>query len=268
MITVRGLTKRFRNAEGDKVAVDDVSFSVQPGEVFGLLGPNGAGKTTSLRMILGLLPPDEGDAEIDGFNVSSQPDEVKRRIGYASASVGVYPWLTPTEMLSFSADLYDIDPKVATERIRELSRLLDFRSIMSQRCATLSTGQKQRINLARALIHDPPVMLMDEPTKGLDVVGSKVIFDYIDYLRSVNKAVIVCTHRLDEAERLCDRFGLLHHGVLRQHGTFEELKKVTGREHLTDMFLDVLEREVGAVKPGSEINTGAGLRQINSGDQR
>ncbi len=257
MITVQNLTKRFSNSGGDTLAVDNLSFEVKPGEVYGLLGPNGAGKTTTLRMILGLLKPTSGDALIDGFRVSQNPDEVKRRIGYASASVGVYPWLSPKEMLSFAADLYDIEPSVAANQIRELARLLDFRTIMGQRCATLSTGQKQRVNLARALVHDPPVMLMDEPTRGLDVVGSKVIFDYIAYLRSVNKAVIVCTHRLDEAERLCDRFGLLHRGVLRETGTLDELRQKSGRDNLTDMFLDVLEKANEEVlqqrRPGSEM---------------
>ena len=268
MITVQKLTKRFSNSGGEKIAVDHLSFTVSPGEVYGLLGPNGAGKTTTLRMILGLLTPTSGDAEIDGFQVSTHPNDVKRRIGYASASVGVYPWLSPKEMLSFAADLYDIDPSVAANRIRELAKLLDFRTIMGQRCATLSTGQKQRVNLARALVHDPPVMLMDEPTRGLDVVGSKVIFDYIEYLRSVNKAVIVCTHRLDEAERLCDRFGLLHQGILRQSGTLEELQQSSGRSSLTDMFLDVLakadEEVLSKRRPGSEMPVKLGVADEES----
>lgn len=254
MIRIKNLTKVFVNSDGQKTAVDSLSFSVGPGEVFGLLGPNGAGKTTTLRMILGLLEPTSGMAEIKGFDVSTQPNEVKRRIGFASASVGVYPWLSPQEMLSFVADLYDVAPAIASVRIGELAKLLDIEPIMTQRCATLSTGQKQRINLARALVHDPPVMLMDEPTRGLDVVGSKVIFDYIDLLRSRNKAVIVCTHRLDEAERLCDRFGLLHHGVMRQFGTIEELRAETGRYHLTDMFLDLLKSEPDSAGQGSLAN--------------
>ncbi len=243
MIVVDRLTKRFPQGADSITAVDELSFEVQPGEVYGLLGPNGAGKTTTLRMILGLLVPTEGEATIDGFRVTEEPDEVKRRIGYASASVGVYPWLTPREMLSFVGDLYDMAPATTRERIDELSDLLGLGSILNQRCATLSTGQKQRINLARALIQDPPVMLMDEPTLGLDIVGSSVVFDYIGHLRSQNKVVIVCTHRLDEAQRLCDRFGLLHHGKLRYEGVLEQLKRETGRADLTDMFLDLLKNE-------------------------
>ena len=241
MISVRNLVKRFPRAGDSVVAVNQLSFQVEPGEVYGLLGPNGAGKTTTLRMILGLMVPSEGSATIDGFRVSEAPDEVKRRVGYASASVGVYPWLSPKEALMFAADLYDVEPSVALDRIDDLSQLLELGDFLHQRCATLSTGQKQRVNLARALIHDPPVMLMDEPTLGLDIVGSKVVFDYIGHLRNRKKAVIACTHRLDEAERLCDRFGLLHHGKLRLEGSLAELQSKTGRSTLTDIFLDLLQ---------------------------
>jgi len=243
MIEVCQLTKTFATAGADKVAVDGLSFGVGSGEVYGLLGANGAGKTTTLRMILGLLKPSNGFAKINGFDVATHSNQVKRSIGYASASVGVYPWLSPREMFMFAADLYDVPSRVAKTRISELASMLNIESLLKQRCATLSTGQKQRVNLARALIHDPPVMLMDEPTRGLDIVGSKVVFDYIDHLRSQNKAVIVCTHRLDEAERICDRFGLLHHGRLHREGNIEELRTQTGRRSLTDMFIDLLESQ-------------------------
>ena len=243
MIVVEKLTKRFSRGREDLVAVDRLSFRVAPSEVYGLLGPNGAGKTTTLRMILGLMPPTSGTAVVDGFEVTERADDVKRRIGYASASVGVYPWLTPREMLLFSADLYQVLPHVARARVEHLTGVLGLGDFLNQRCATLSTGKKQRVNLARALMHDPPVMLMDEPTLGLDIVGSKVVFDYIAYLREHQKAVIVCTHRLDEAQRLCDRFGLLHHGRLRHAGTLDALRQATGRHDLTDIFLDLLEAE-------------------------
>ncbi len=222
------------------MAVDDLTFAVPQGEVYGLLGPNGAGKTTTLRMILGLLEPTTGHVSVDGFDVTVEPKAVKRRIGYASAGIGVYPWLTTREMLAFVADLYELDPEYASQRIAQLSDLLDFGRLLDRRCATLSTGEKQRINLARALIHEPPVMLMDEPTNGLDVLGSSTIFDYVSYLRSQDKAVIVCTHRLDEAERLCDRFGLLHRGRLYREGTIEQLLADSRRTNLTDLFLDML----------------------------
>ncbi|MFY9254193.1 MAG: ATP-binding cassette domain-containing protein [Fuerstiella sp.] len=243
MITVTDLTKSFSAPDGGVItAVDRVSFQVGDAEVFGLLGPNGAGKTTTLRMVLGLLRPTSGDASINGFSVTKDPNRIKRLIGFVSTSVGVYQWLTPREMLSFVADLYDVSPALAEQRIAELSELLDFTGYIDRRCGVLSTGQKQRVNLARALMHDPPVMLLDEPTRGLDIVGSQVVFEYIQHLRSVGKAVIICTHRLDEAERFADRFGLLHEGALKHCGTLQELRQSTGEQSLTQMFIGLLKR--------------------------
>lgn len=240
MLSVDQLTKTFSSAAGDTIAVDQLTFDVQPGEVYGLLGPNGAGKTTTLRMILGLVTPTSGSATVDGYSVADSPDEVKQRVGYASATTGVYPWLNARETLEFVGDLYQVEPDFVSQRIDELSKLLNFGHLLDQRCTTLSTGQRQRLNLARALLHDPPVMLMDEPTLGLDIVGSQIIFDYIAHLREMKKSVIVCTHRLDEAERLCDRFGLLHHGHKKMEGTLNELRQQTGHANLTDIFLDLI----------------------------
>lgn len=237
MISVVGLTKRFPLGSAEVVAVDGLSFAVPAGEVYGLLGPNGAGKTTTLRMILGLLQPTSGYAEVGGFRTSEAPNEVKRRIGLVSASSGLYPWLTPREMILFFADLYGMTPQEAEPELARLADFLDLRGFLDRRCATLSTGQRQRVNLARALIHDPPMMLLDEPTLGLDVLGSQVIFEYLRHLRSRGKAVVVCTHHLDEAQRFCDRFGLLHHGRLVHEGTLAELQEVTGCQTLVEMFL-------------------------------
>ncbi len=237
MITVHQLTKRFQDGPREVKAVNGLSFQVDAGEVYGLLGPNGAGKTTTLRMIMGLLQPDEGYADAGGFRTSENPVEVKQRVGFVSASAGLYPWLTPRETLLFFADLYDLPPDVAFEHVKQAIEVFDLKQFADRRCATLSTGQGQRVNLARALIHDPPVMLLDEPTRGLDITGSKVIFDFVDHLRTQGKAVIVSTHRLDEAQRLCDRFGLLHQGNLQHEGTLEELQQATGCESLVEMFL-------------------------------
>ncbi len=238
MIEVEHLTKRFPlPGGGSLLAVDDVSFTVRPGEVYGLLGPNGAGKTTTLRMILGLLRPTRGQAAIAGFGSAEQPDEVKRRVGLVSAGVGVYPGLTVREMLLFFADLYAVAPADAEAELIRLAHLLGLEDILDRRCANLSTGQRQRVSLARALIHRPPVMLLDEPTLGLDVLGSPVVVEYIDLLRREGKAVILTTHHLDDAERLGTRFGLLHHGRLVIEGTLAELRARTGCEGLIEMFL-------------------------------
>ncbi|MCR9118112.1 MAG: ATP-binding cassette domain-containing protein [bacterium] len=243
MINVHQLVKKFESGDKELVAVNELSFSVQPGEVFGLLGPNGAGKTTTLRMIIGLLRPDSGYAEVDGFRTTNSPDSVKARIGMVSANDGVYPWLTVREMLLFFADMYGVEPETAAAELERLADLLEFRRFVDQRCITLSTGQKQRLTLARGLIHNPPVVLLDEPTRGLDVVGSKVVFDYIDILREAGKSVIVSTHRLDEAQRLCDRFGLLHFGRFLHEGTLDDLRAATGQQDLVDMFLSFMKAD-------------------------
>lgn len=240
MIVASGLVKRFTTGTQVVQAVNRVSFSVATGEVFGLLGPNGAGKTTTLRMVMGLLEPDEGYAEVGGVRTGAESTAVRGRIGLVSSNDGVYPWLTVREMLHYFADLYDVPTALAEERIHYLAELLDLKKFIDQRSVTLSTGQKQRVSLARGLMHDPPAMLLDEPTRGLDVLGSKVIFEFIGILKQQGKAVLVSTHRLDEAERFCDRFGLLHRGELVHEGNLAQLQAATGQQHLTDMFLDLL----------------------------
>ncbi len=241
MISIQHLSKTFKTGQRSLLAVDDVSFEVNQGEVYGLLGPNGAGKTTVMRMILGLLRPDSGFAQIAGSRSDQQPDEVKRSVGFVSASAGVYQWLTGREMLAFFGDIYGLETAEIAARISELSKILDLDDFIDQTCATLSTGQKQRLSLARALIHDPPVMILDEPTLGLDVVGSQVIFNYIDVLKQRNKAIILCTHRLEQAQRICSRFGLLHYGRKVLDGTMEDLQAQTGKSDLVEMFVGLID---------------------------
>jgi ABC-2 type transport system ATP-binding protein/sodium transport system ATP-binding protein len=239
-VDVRDLVKEFPSASGTVLAVNGVSMQVYPGEVYGLLGANGAGKTTTLRMMLGLQRPTSGTVCIAGYDAATQPLEIKRSVSLVSSSSGLYQWLTPREIMLYLADLYDVPAEQAAARVELLADLFDLRSFLDRRCAGMSTGQQQRINLARSLMHDPPVVLMDEPTRGLDIVGSRRIFEYTAHLRQQGKAVIFCTHRLDEAQRLCCRFGLMFRGQLRLEGTLEDLQQRTGREHLTDMFLDLV----------------------------
>jgi ABC-2 type transport system ATP-binding protein/sodium transport system ATP-binding protein len=175
---------------------------------------------------------------------------VKARIGFVSTSAGLYQWLTPRELLLFFADLYNVPHDQAHANVSKLAEIFDLKDYLDRRSATLSTGQKQRVNLARSLVHDPPVILLDEPTRGLDVLGSKVIFDFIAAARASGKAVIVCTHRLDEAERMCDRFGLLHVGRMMHEGTLDELKAATGLATLTQILL------AGMARAGSTSGEG------------
>lgn len=245
MIHVDRLSKTFPLSGGNELkAVDEVSFTVAPGEVYGLLGPNGAGKTTTIRMILGLLRPTSGEAVISGYSSTREPNEVKRRVGLVSASAGLYQWLTTREQLLFFADLYGTPAPQAKTQLAFLAELLGLGSFLDRRCATLSTGQKQRVNLARALIHSPPVMLLDEPTLGLDPIGSQIVVEFVDHLRKRGCAIILTTHRLDEAERVCSRFGMLHLGKIAYEGSLQQLQTATGCTTLHEMFL-----KVGSVAP-------------------
>ncbi len=240
MLIVHQLQKRFSLDHGHVHAVNGVSFAVAPGEVYGLMGPNGAGKTTTLRMILGLIEPDDGYAQVGESCTSTDPVAVKRQLGFVSANDGVYTWLTVRELLLYFADLYGVEPDAAAARVDELAQRMEITALLDRRAGALSTGQRQRVTLVRGLIHDPPVMLLDEPTRGLDVIGSQIVFDYLTQLRELGKAVLICTHGLDEAERVCDRFGLLHQGTMQHEGSLDQLRQTTGREHLVEMFADLL----------------------------
>jgi sodium transport system ATP-binding protein len=252
LIVTRDLVKHFQWAGRTVKALNRVSFTVNAGEVFGLLGPNGAGKTTTLRVVMGLLRPDSGHAEVGGISAGPDSAAVRSIIGMVSTNDGVYPWLSVREMLLYFADLYAVPVATARNRLQGLVEKLDLSSCLDQRCATLSTGQKQRVILARGLMHDPPVMLLDEPTRGLDVVGSQTVFEFIAHLKSMGKAVLLSTHRLDEAERVCDRFGLLNRGELMYEGTLDQIQQATGKEHLTDMFLAMMKQN-SASQVGTEV---------------
>ncbi len=248
LIEAINLYKIFATPVGDVHAVNGLSLNVKSGEVFGLLGANGAGKTTTLRMILGLMKPTTGKASVAGFDAATQPEQVKRSVALVSASAGLYQWLSPRELMHYFADLYDVADHAAQQRVELLTKLFDLREFIDRPCSGLSTGQQQRVNLARSLMHDPPVVLMDEPTRGLDIVGSKRIFDFTARLKEMGKAVIFCTHRLEEAQRLCDRFGLMFRGRLQLQGTLTELREKSGRESITDMFLDLMQENDSATE--------------------
>lgn len=254
MISATSLTKQFNVRGTPLIAVNNLSFHVAGGEVYGLLGPNGAGKTTTIRMVMGLLEPDSGHVEICGERSDGHSNEMRKHLGLISTNDGVYPWLTVREMLMYFADLYAVELDQAGKRLEELADLLDIRRFLDQRCSTLSTGQKQRVTLARGLMHDPPVMLLDEPTRGLDVVGSQTVFQFIDLLKQRGKSVLLSTHRLDEAERVCDRFGLLHRGNLQFEGTLAELQEMTGKVHLVDIFIGLINAPTSPVPAPATSN--------------
>jgi ABC-type multidrug transport system ATPase subunit len=244
MVEVEGLTKVFPTTEGgEKRAVDGLDFRVAAGEIYGLLGPNGAGKTTTLRMISGLISPTSGIARINGYEAGRDREGVKRSLGYLTASTGLYQRLTPREVLRYFGELIGLPPDRLQERIAVLIDWLGMASFADLRCGGLSTGQRQRTNIARALIGDPPVLVMDEPTLGLDVLTNRIVLDFIRSEGARGKAIILSTHYLDEAEIICHRFGLIHEGRLVGEGELADLQRRTGRRRLSEIFLALCGQE-------------------------
>ena len=235
-IVVEGLGKSFAGPGGGRVqAVGGVGFAVRPGEVLGLLGPNGAGKTTTLRMLATLLAPERGRAEIAGCDVAKDPAGVRRRIGYLSASTGLWGRLTPREALRYVAGLQGVpDGKARTETL--IARF-DIGRFADVPCERLSTGMKQKVGVARALVHDPPVLIFDEPTAGLDVIVADELLTFLEGARGQGRCVLYSTHHMGEAERLCDRLAVIHQGRLHAVGTQDELRARTGKQRLEDVFL-------------------------------
>ncbi|MEM9799959.1 MAG: ATP-binding cassette domain-containing protein [Planctomycetota bacterium] len=242
-ILAEGLVKTFQDPQrGTVEAVRGVDLDCRRGEIYGLLGPNGAGKTTTLRMLSTILAPTAGRAAIDGVDVDEDPLEVRRRIGFLSGSTGLYPRLTGRETLRYFGKLHGLEDDAldaAVERAFETFGLHDFGD---GRCESLSTGQKQRVSIARAVIHDPPVLILDEPTTGLDIMASSDMIDFIESRRTAGTCVLFSTHILSEAERLCDRIGVVYGGRMLAAGTLDELRADTGTEWLEDVFRELVRR--------------------------
>jgi sodium transport system ATP-binding protein len=236
MLAAENLTKRF----GSVTAVDGVSLTVRPGEIVGLLGPNGAGKTTTLRMIAGILTPDEGRVRIDGLDVRSSPLEAKQRIGFLSGDTQLYQRMTPREMLGYFGRLYGMDQERLAARMARLIEELEMSGFAGRLCGTLSSGQKQRANIARAFLHEPSLLVLDEPTASLDIVSGQFIIESIRSQRAAGRAVLFSTHIMGEAEYLCDRIVLLHQGRVLDEGALPELLERSGRSNLTDAFLSLI----------------------------
>ncbi|HTB11757.1 MAG TPA: ABC transporter ATP-binding protein [Bryobacteraceae bacterium] len=241
MIQVSGLSKVFSDSKhGTRLAVDDVSFEVRAGEVFGLLGPNGAGKTTTLRMLSTLLKPSSGTATLNGFEITREPQKVREQIGFLLGDMGLYLRLTPIEILNFFGKLNGMDAGQRATRIERLMTMLDMKSFAGIRTDKLSTGMKQKTAIARTMLHDPPILILDEPTSGLDVPTARAIETSIVEAKSAGKCVLYSTHVMEEAEYLCDRIGVISDGKMKMVGTMEELRAATGKQRLREIFLDLL----------------------------
>jgi len=239
MIEAVKLCKNFKDKKrGDIHAVDNVTFSCKPGEIYGLLGANGAGKTTTLRILATILAPSSGTANVAGFDVVREPQKVRARVGFLSTATALYDRLTAAETVEYFGQLFGLDSATIQRRTNELFKALDMDEFRDRRCAKLSTGMKQKVSIARTLIHDPPVMIFDEPTNGLDVMAARSITDFIRQCRDRGKTVIFSTHVMTEAEKLCDRIGIIHAGRMRAEGSLEQLRQNYGKDSLEEIFVE------------------------------
>lgn len=244
MIQVENLWKIFHPSHDKTVeAVRGVSFNVEKGEILGLIGPNGAGKTTLLRMMGGIITPSAGTCRIAGFSTQESPHDVRRHIGFLSGNTKLYGRLTVRELLRYFGRLYGMPEERIEQRIVELVDSFDMGSFAGRRCDSLSTGQTQRASIARVLLHDPPVLILDEPTLGLDIMSSRTILHFIHEAKLRGHCVVFSTHYMTEAEVLCDRIALIHAGKILAVGPKAELFRTTGAENLVDAFLALVQAE-------------------------
>lgn len=238
LIEADNLRKVFRGAKGRAVeAVRGASLSVDRGEIFGLLGPNGAGKTTLLRMLGTIISPTSGTVLVQGQPVGPHAENARRHIGFLSGNTKLYGRLTARELLRYFGRLYGMDKNAIDFRTGMLTEMLDMRDFLDQRCETLSTGQTQKVSISRVILHDPAVLILDEPTLGLDIMTSRAIIEFIRGARERGHAIIFSTHYMTEAEALCDRIGLIHRGTLLAVDRVPEIYRQTNTTNLQDAFL-------------------------------
>ena len=236
MVEVVELSKRY----GTKLAVDRLSFTAQPGEVFGLLGPNGAGKTTTLRVLATLLSPSGGEARVAGFDLRRQPAEVRASIGVVNGGMGLPERLTGREVITHFGRLYGLGDRAIARRIGELDRILDLAPMLNKRAGQFSSGMRQRVTVARALIHDPPVLFLDEPTADLDVMGRRSVLDFVESLKGSGKTVLYSTHIMSEVEEVCDRLAIIDEGRIKVVGALKGLMAEHAGKSLEEVFFAVV----------------------------
>ncbi len=245
MIEVNGLRKTFavKRRKDRHTAVDNVSFSVSPGKIYGLLGPNGAGKTTTLRCISTLLKADSGEISVEGYDVRTEPRKVRDSIGFLTGDMKLSGNLSPRELLYFFGDLNGMEREKSARRIDELADYLDMRAFLDKPVSKLSTGMTQKANIAVSLIHDPDVIMFDEPTSGLDILAAKTVVDFLNDCKLRGKTVMLSTHIMAEAEKLCDTIGILLDGKLVAEGAREELMERYEKPNLEEVFFHLAQQQ-------------------------
>ena len=235
MIEVKRLKKRF----GRTLAVDDLTFKVENGEIYGLLGPNGSGKSTTLKILTGILQPTYGEVHVDGINSSKHPDRVKEVIGYVPESVDLYESLTPNDLFNMVGSIRNIEYAQLHSRVDYFVDAFNIRRYLHQYIGTLSFGNKQKVSIISALLHDPSVLIMDEGMNGLDPKMAKILREILFQFKEEGKSIIFSTHVLPLAEMICDRLGLIHEGKIIAEGTVEELKEMSRQSNIEDVFLEL-----------------------------
>jgi sodium transport system ATP-binding protein len=247
MIHVWQLTKTYADLRRGKiVALDGLTFDAHEGQIYGLLGPNGAGKTTALRILSTVLQPTSGTATVNGFDVVRQPAEIRRQIGFVSANTAVYDRMTAWEMVQYFGRLYHLSEDLLRERMERIFARLQMNNIRDLLGAKMSTGMKQKVSIARALVHDPPVLIFDEATSGLDVLAARALINTIAQLRDEGKAVVFSTHIMREAERLCDRVAIMFQGNILAEGTLAELREQYREHDLEELFFQLISHRAHA----------------------
>jgi sodium transport system ATP-binding protein len=256
MIEVQGLTKHYTDLRrGRFVALDGLSFRALPGQIYGLLGPNGAGKTTALRILSTVLRPTLGTARVNGCDVVRQPSQVRRQIGFISANTGIYDRMTAWEMVEYFGRLHGLPPAELAERMESLFERLKMNDIRDLLGAKMSTGMRQKVSIARAIVHDPPVLIFDEATAGLDVLVARALLHRVAELRESGKCIIFSTHIMREAEKLCDRVAIMHRGQILAEGTLDELRREHGENDLEELFFQLISRHEQACVPPVQQET-------------
>ena len=259
MIHVQQLAKHYADLRrGKLVALGGISFDAYPGQIYGLLGPNGAGKTTALRIISTVLRPTSGTATVAGADVVTQPSQVRRQIGFMSANTGVYDRMTAWEIVEYFGRLHGLDDETLRTRMEALFERLQMNEIRDLLGAKMSTGMKQKVSIARALVHDPPVLIFDEATSGLDVLVARALLKTVAELREQGKCVLFSTHIMREAEKLCDRLAIVHRGHILAEGALDELRDRYEQPDLEELFFQLIsqhderERACGAIAGAGE----------------
>ncbi|MBX3440799.1 MAG: ATP-binding cassette domain-containing protein [Planctomyces sp.] len=243
MIRVERLSKQFHDLRrGPVTALGEASFHVRPGEIFGLLGPNGAGKTTCLRILSTVLRPTSGRATVAGYDVATQAGEVRRRIGFMSGNTGIYDRMTAWELVEYYGRLYGIPEEPLRERLENIFRTLQMNEFRDMLGSKMSTGMKQKVSIARTIVHDPPVLIFDEPTSGLDILVARAVLETVDALRDQGKCIIFSTHIMREVEKLCDRIAIIHRGEILAQGGLAELVDRHAQPDIEELFFELIRR--------------------------